>query len=139
MTRYSPGSVRTTARGWLSHYRALQLTERILYTAWSAAVLATLLGLAGVSAYHVAASQPQRENCSVSLVSPIYATVASSHYRVIVTSCGRYTIHPGDRATSALEPARDALAITGSPSERRYVLTFHGWGSDRTLVRAMSH
>ena len=141
MTRFAPGSVRTAVRGWIRNYRELQLAERILYTTWSAAFLATLLGLIGVASYQVAASQPQSETCTVALVSPIYSAVNGTHYRVVETSCGRYRIDPSDRATSALEPAAsDSIALTGTPSSGpRYVLTFEGWGSGRTLVRAMSH
>ena len=111
-----------------------------MYTAWSAAVLATLLGLVGVSTYQVAAAQPQTERCTVSALSPIYSTVTGTHYRVIETSCGKYEIDPGNSATSVLEPvAADSIALTGSPdSGRSYLLTFHGWGSERTLVSARS-
>jgi hypothetical protein len=140
MTRFSPGSVRSTVGGWLSHYRELQLAERIVYTAWSAAVLATLLGLVGVSTYQVAAAQPQTERCTVTAVSPAYSTVTGTRYRVVDTSCGKYQIDPGNSATSALEPvAADSIALTGNPeSGRSYLLTFRGWGSDRTLVSAIS-
>jgi hypothetical protein len=141
MTRFSPGTVTKSVGGWIRHYRELQLAERVLYTTWSAAVLATLLGLVGVSAYQVAAEQPQREACTVSAVSPSYSTVSGTRYRFVVTSCGKYQIHPGDSATSALEPAAsDSIALTGSPSSgTRYVLTFEGWGSGRKLISAMSH
>src|SRR5476649_2053093 len=116
MTRFSPGSVRSTVGGWISHYRELQLAERVVYTAWSAALLATLLGLVGVSTYQVAAAQPQTERCTVTMVSPIFSTVTRTHYRVIDTSCGRYQIDPGDSATSALQPlAADSIALTGNP------------------------
>jgi hypothetical protein len=141
MTRFSPGSVRSTVGGWASRYRRLELAERIVYTAWSAAVLATLLGLVGVSTYQVAAAQPQTERCTVTAVSPIYSTVTETHYRFVDTSCGKYQIDPHNRATSALQPvAADSLALTGNPeSGRSYLLTFTGWGSDRTLVSARSH
>ena len=141
MTRFSPGSVRSTVGGWISHYRELQLAERIVFTAWSAALLATLLGLVGVSTYQVAAAQPQTERCTVTLVSPIFSTVTGTHYRVVDSSCGKYQIDPGDSATSALQPiAADSIALTGTPeSGRSYLLTFQGWGSDRTLVSARSH
>jgi hypothetical protein len=146
MTRFSPGSVRTTVGGWIHHYRELQLAERILYTNWSAAILATLLGLVGVATYQVARSQPQSETCTVTAVSPTYSAVSGTRYRYVDTSCGKYRIHPGDRATSALETAAPdsiapgSIALTGTPSSgTRYVLTFEGWGSDRTLVGAMSH
>ncbi|MDQ1545436.1 MAG: hypothetical protein QOH69_340 [Actinomycetota bacterium] len=140
MTRFSPGSVRSTVGGWVSHYRELQLAERIVYTAWSAALLATLLGLVGVSTYQVAAAQPQTERCTVTAVSPTYSTLAGTHYRVVDTSCGKYQIAPGNSATSALEPvAADSIALTGNPeSGRSYLLTFRGWGGDRTLVSARS-
>jgi hypothetical protein len=146
MTRFSPGSVRTTVGGWIHHYRELQLAERILYTAWSAALLATLLGLVGVATWQVAGSQPQSETCTVTAVSPMYSAVTGTQYRFVDTSCGKYRIRPGDRATSALEPVApdsitsDSIALTGTPSSGvRYVLTFEGWGNDRTLVGAMSH
>jgi hypothetical protein len=141
VTRFSPGSVRSTVGGWISHYRELQLAERIVYTAWSAAVLATLLGLVGVATYQVAAAQPQTERCTVTGVSPSYSTVTGANYRVVDTSCGNYQIDPSDRATSELQPvADDSLALTGTPEAgRSYLLTFKGWGSDRTLVSARSH
>ncbi len=141
MTRFSPGSVRSTVRGWISHYRALQLAERIVFTAWSAALVATLLGLVGVSTYQVAAAQPQTERCTVTLVSPIFSTVTGIRYRVVDTSCGKYQIDPGASATSALQPvAADSIALTGKPETgRSYLLTFQGWGTDRTLVSARSH
>lgn len=140
MLRFSPGSVPSIARGWIRQYRELQLTERVVYTTWSAAVLATLLGLVGVGTFQVATSQPHSETCTVSVVSPTYSTVTGDHYRVVITSCGRYSIRPGDGATSALEPAPDSLALTGSPSSAtRFVLTFQGSGSDRKLIGAMSH
>ena len=141
MTRFSPGSVRTTVGGWIHHYRELQLAERIVFMTWSAALLATLLGLVGVSTYQVAASQPQSETCTVTTLSPIYSTVTGTRYRFVDTSCGKYQIHPGNSATSALEPvAPDSIALTGTPSSgARYVLTFRGSGSDRKLVGAMSH
>src|ERR1700712_4130420 len=99
MTRFSPGSVRTTVGGWFSHYRELQLTERIVFTAWSAALVATLLGLVGVSVYQGVAAQPQSEKCVVSVVSPIYSTVTGAQYRVVESSCGRYEINPAASAT----------------------------------------
>ncbi|HEY1531824.1 MAG TPA: hypothetical protein VGF80_13470 [Galbitalea sp.] len=140
MTRNSPGSVLTIVHGWPHRYRELQLAERIVYTTWSAAVLATLLGLVGVGAYQAAVSQPLSETCTVSAVSPAYSTAKGSHYRFVETSCGTYPIHPGDRATSVLEPAADSLAFTGTPSSGpRYVLTFTGLGGDRKLVGAVSH
>jgi hypothetical protein len=141
MTRFSPGTVTKSVGGWIRHYRELQLAERIVFTTWSVAVLATLLGLAGVCAYQVAAEQPQREACTVSAVSPDYSTVTGTHYRFVDTSCGKYQIHPGDRATSALEPAApDSIALTGSPSSgTHFLLTFEGWGSGRKLISAMSH
>jgi hypothetical protein len=141
MTRFSPGSVLSIVRGWIHRYRELQLAERILYTTWSAAFLATLLGLVAVGAFQVATSQPQSETCTVTAVSPLYSAVTGTQYRFVDSSCGQYRIHPGDRATSALEPAAaDSIALTGNPSAAtRYVLTFEGWGSGRTLVAAMSH
>ena len=141
MTRFSPGSVRTAVGGGIRHYRQLQLAERIIFTAWSAALLATLLGLVGVSTYQVAASQPQSQTCTVTMVSPIYSTVTGTDYRVVNTSCGKYQIDPENSATSALQPgAPDSIALTGTPtSGRPYILTFEGWGSNRTLVGAMSH
>jgi hypothetical protein len=141
MTRFTPGSVTKSIGSWTSRYRELQLAERILYTTWSAAVLATLLGLVGVSVYQIAAAQPQREACTVSAVSPTYSTVTGTPYQLVETSCGRYQIDPNDRATSALEPAAaDSIALTGSPSAgAHYVLTFEGWGAGRKLVGAMSH
>jgi hypothetical protein len=141
MVRFSLGTVTKSIRGWTRHYGELQLVERVLYTTWSAAILATLLGLVGVSAYQVAAEQPQREACTVSAVSPNYSTVTGTRYRFVDTSCGKYQIHPGDSATSALEPlASDSIALTGSPSSStHYVLTFEGWGAGRKLISAMSH
>ena len=141
MTRFSPGSVRTTVGGWIFHYRELELAERVVFVAWSAAVVATLLGLAGVSTYQAVASQPQRERCTVTMVSAIFTSVTGTHYRVVDTSCGRYEINPGDRATGALRPlAPDSIALTGAPeSGLPYILTFRGFGDDRTLVAAMSH
>jgi hypothetical protein len=140
MTRNSPGSVRSLVRGGVLRYRELQPAERIVYTTWAAAVLATVLGLIGVGTYQAAASQPQSETCTVSAVSPTYWSEKGAQYRFVDTSCGTYPIRPGDRATSVLEPAADSLAFTGSPtSGPSYVLTFTGWGSCRTLVSAMSH
>jgi hypothetical protein len=141
MTRFSPGSVRATLGGWNHSYRELQLAERIVYTTWSAAFLATLLGLVGVATWQVATTQPQSETCTVTAVSPLYSAVTGTQYRFVDTSCGKYRIHPSDRGTSVLEPAAaDSIALTGTPpAATRYVLTFEGWGSGRTLVAAMSH
>ena len=141
MTRYSPSSVSSTVRGWIHHYRDLQLAERIVFTAWSAAILATLLGLVGVSIYQGVASAPRSEECLVSMVSPIYSTVTGTQYRIVESSCGRYEINPAAAATRALQPvAPDSLALTGTPeSGRAYILTFTGLGSGRTIVAAMSH
>jgi hypothetical protein len=141
MTRFSPGSVTATIGSGIRHYRELELAERIVFTTWSAAILATVLALVGVSVYQVAASQPQSEACTVTAVSPTYSTATGKQYQFVDSSCGKYQIRPGNSATSALErDAPDSLALTGSPSSgAHYVLTFEGWGRDRTLVSAMSH
>ena len=108
---------------------------------WSAALVATLLGLVGVSAYQGVTVAVQSETCAVRSVSPTYSTLQGRQYEVVDTSCGKYQIHPGDSATSALDSvSTDSLALTGSPSSAaRYVLTFRGWGSERQLVGARSH
>jgi hypothetical protein len=140
VTRFSPGSVRTAVGGGIRRYRTLQLAERVVFTAWSTAVLATLLGLVVVGTYQVAAAQTESEVCTVGAASPTYSTVNGRQYRFIETSCGKYKIQPGDGATRALEPAPDSIALTGSPSlASRYLLTFRGSGSDRTLIGALSH
>jgi hypothetical protein len=141
VTRFTPGSVRTTVSGWIRHYRGLQLAERVVFVTWSTAVLATLLALVGVTTYQAAWASQTREVCNLTAVSPKYSTVAGDRYQFVATSCGKFEIHPGDSATSALEPvAHDPLALTGTPSsEGSYVLTFEGWGDGRKLISAMSH
>jgi hypothetical protein len=142
MTRFTPGSVRTTLRGAIRHYHGLQFAERVVFTTWSAALLVTLLGLVGVTAYQSAwTAQTLRELCNVSSVSPQYSTVAGAQYRFVDTSCGKLEIHPGDSVTRALEPVtHDALALTGSPSsEGSYVFTYQGWGSGHKLISVQPH
>jgi hypothetical protein len=137
MTRFTPGSVRTTLRSAIRHYHGLQLAERVVFLTWSTALLVTLLGFVGVTTYQATwTAQTQSELCSVSSVSPQYSTVAGHHYRFVDTSCGKLEIHPGDSVTRALEPVTlDPIALTGSPSsEGNYVFTFQGWGSGHKLI-----
>jgi hypothetical protein len=140
VTRFSPGSVRTSVGGAIAHYRELQLAERVVFIGWSTAVLATLVALAGVSTFQAAWAAQTREVCNLTAVSPTYSTVAGDPYQFVATSCGKFEIRPG-RATSALEPvALDPIARTGTPSsEGRFVLTFEGWGDGRKLIGAVQH